>query len=135
MTCLVIAHDAGWVHNGLTLSNFIIEPETHRGVLIDFTNSVKIGSPAKSITKNKDDHPLEVMTKRPLVPATDLFMAQRVMRKLLGNTPITPRINALLNACALVNGRLNDARDVMRTFKDALLPIFGSPKFVEFKMP
>lgn len=135
LASLVIIHHSGFVHNGLTLSNFIIEPETHRGVLIDFTNSVAIGRPAKSITSDKDAHPAEVFSKKPLVPATDLFMAARLMRTLLGKTPISRRIDALLNACSLVNGRLNDAREVLISFKEALLPIFGQPKFVEFKMP
>lgn len=132
---IIITHRNGYIHNGLIPQNFTIVPETHQGFLLNFAGAVKIGEQAKIVTGQKEFHPPEVFAKKPLVPATDLFMAAKVMRQLLGKTPISKRIDALLRACEIENGRINSALEIYDDFKVALSNIFGPPTFVEFKMP
>ena len=131
---LAVIHHNGWIHANILPSNFIIFPETHYGMLISFTGAVRNNDTAVIAPGEKSFYPSEVFEKKPLNPATDIYMAAKIMRYLLGKTPISQRINALLNACELKSGRLSDAWQIHEEFGVALRKIYGEPKFIEFKM-
>lgn len=135
---LTIIHHNGYVHGNIIPENFIIYPETHYGMIVGFTGSVKIGEKAVIIAEScRDLYPPEIFNKKPLDQSTDIYMAAKVMWKLLGakgNAQLSPRIKGILNACTLTSGRLNDAWQIHESFGLALRKIFGEPKFIEFKM-
>lgn len=134
---LTIIHHNGYVHGNIIPENFIIYPETHYGMIVGFTGSVKIGEKAVVFSEdNRDLYPPEVFNKKPLDQTTDIYMAAKVMWKLIGENvgQLSPRIKGILNACTLNSGRLSDAWEIHEDFGVALRKIFGPPKFVEFKM-
>lgn len=120
-------HFSDYIHGNLTPSNFIIFPETHYGMLISFTSAGKEGDKAsiKSEYSSSDDI---------LSTSADIYSAVKIMRKLLGSTPVTKRMEGIFKSCELAWGN-NSAQAVFDDFKDALFRHFGPPTRAEFTMP
>jgi hypothetical protein len=122
----------------------LIRPSDHNGILIDWCYSVAIGEPIKAISKPyADDYPPEVPAKLGATPATDLYMAARLMVRLLGGSgaeppPSAPKpIQALLRACLIPAParRHSDAWQVLEDFHTILGELYGPPTFRPFRMP
>ena len=147
---LSLMHVAGYIHGAVTPANFLIFPESHRGVLTDFTSAVKIGDKLRVISdKYESYYPPEIFHtnaagERPYLNVTekhDVYMAAMCMKNLIAGKTSTiygysKKFEGLLNSC-LIGGyaRLNDAFQVHEDFGKILFDIYGKPKFTEFKMP
>jgi serine/threonine protein kinase len=143
LAALGTAHGLGLVHGAVLPEHVLIRPSDHNGVLIDWCYSVPIGEPIRAISRPRaDDYPPEVMAKQGATPATDLFMAARLMSRLLGGAgeppPGAPRpIQALLRACLIPSParRHSDAWQVLEDFHPILGDLYGPPVFRPFRMP
>jgi serine/threonine protein kinase len=124
-------HYSDYVHANLTPDNFIIFPETHYGMLVGFTSAVKNGEKSDTVS----EYSAPEVGKSALTPASDLWSAIKIIRKVLGKTPITPRMEGLFKSCEMTKHRNNDAFEVFNDFKDALFRHFGPPSRAEFTMP
>jgi hypothetical protein len=150
LTGLLVAHQAQVVHGAVIPKHFMICPSTpnaHDGILIDWSYAVRRGEKIKAICPTeKDFYPPEVFAKKPADYGVDIYMAAKVMIRLLGGTIIkdgatmpdtVPRpIKGLLKACLLAAGhRPKDVWDIFEDFEKTLKQLYGPRKFRPFAMP
>jgi serine/threonine protein kinase len=143
LAALGTAHGLGLVHGAVLPGHVLIRPSDHNGVLIDWCYSVPVGEPIKAISKpHVDDYPQEVTAREGATPATDLYMAARLMSRLLGGPGEPPAgapkpIQALLRACLIPSParRHPDAWQVLEDFRAILGDLYGPPTFRPFRMP
>lgn len=141
LAAMMVVSANGIVHAGIVPSNFIIHPETHNGVLVDFCYSVnpKQGEIVKVIIPEYTSHyPVEILNRMPVSPKTDVLMAAKLLVVLLGGQDKikNPRLNNLIRACFLgMNHRISGPIELYDDFQDVLNSIFGKRKFVPFEMP
>ena len=143
LAALGTAHGMRIVHGAVLPSHMLIRPSDHNGILIDWCYSVAVGAPVKAIsTPYAADYPPEVSAKQGATSATDLYMAARLMVRLLGGgaepPPSVPKpIQALLRACLIPAParRHSDAWQVLEDFRAILGDLYGPPTFRPFRMP
>jgi serine/threonine protein kinase len=136
LTALFTAHEAGYVHGAITPEHILIRPPDHNGVLIDWSYSVKTGKTVKAIVpKYRALYPSEILEKRPVSSATDLFMLAGCIKMLVKTAP--PAIEGLLRACLIpsLRHRESDACELFENFGQVLRRLYGAPKFRPFQMP
>ncbi|MCB0076812.1 MAG: hypothetical protein KDD73_05260 [Anaerolineales bacterium] len=146
LAALAVTHQAGLVHGAVLLDHLLIRPEDHNGILIDWCYAVPIGEKIRAICPAHDaDYPPEVLARRPATPATDLYMAARVMARLLGSADgsadALPRhlpaaLTAFLRGCLLPSPshRPNDAWALFDDFQTLLKKLYGPPSFRPFSI-
>lgn len=132
---LHLLHQFGYVHGSVTPDRFLIVPETHQGILVDFCYAVKADAKLRAFSPAwKAFYPPEVFAKKPLDNSADLFMASHVMSHILANTP--PPIAGILKACRLGKAhRTKTAHEVHVDFAKVLRRLYGPKKFRHFSMP
>ncbi|NNJ13116.1 molecular chaperone DnaJ [Chloroflexales bacterium ZM16-3] len=143
LAALGTAHGMGLVHGAVLPEHVLIRPSDHNGILLDWCYSGSIGEPIKAISRTyADDYPPEVAAKQAATSATDLYMAARLMVRLLGGgdepPDSTPKpIHALLRACLIPAParRHSDAWQVLDDFHTILGELYGPPTFRPFRMP
>ncbi len=127
LEALHLLHGQGYIHANLTPDRFLIVPETHQGILIDFCYARKVGQPAKAISpKWKGFYPDELLEKKELDLSADLYMVSNCMNYLLGadlkgliprGTPIA--LAGLLRSCWFGRAhRENSAKRLHADFKE-----------------
>ncbi len=144
LAALATSHSLGLVHGAIVPDHVLIRPADHNGILIDWCYSVQIGTPIKAISPAyADDYPPEVTARQAATTATDIYMAARLMIRLLGGQDgqppaRTPKpIHALLRACLIPAParRHQDAWQVLDDFRAILAELYGPPTFRPFRMP
>lgn len=137
---LLMAHQAGVVHAAVAPSHLMLHLPTHNAVLIDWSYAVKIGETAKALSPELESFvPLEVRTKLPLTPGTDLHMAAKLLLTMVGGENKLPQhppsVRGLFRACQLApNKRLTDVAGLYEKFNDELKRLYGPRKFRKFEM-
>lgn len=146
LAALGLCHDLGLVHGCLTLDHILVRLGDHGGCLVDWCYSVESGGAVLAVSPpHAADVAPEIHARRPVTPATDLYVAARCLVRLLGGSgPVetlparVPRpIRNLLAACLLPSPhrRARDAWEVMSDFRDILQRLFGPPAFRPFIFP
>ena len=133
LSSLITIHSCGWVHGNLKPENYIIYPETHYGMLTSFTGAVKSGEKGIIAPGDRSFYSPDLLNKKSLKEGADLYSAAKIMRYLLGSTPITKRMNGILSACERPENGMK-SEDIYDSFEDALFRHFGERKWVELKM-
>lgn len=145
LEALHLLHLEGYVHGNVTPDRFLINPDTHRGMLIDFCYAVKTGSKGKAISPAwKGIYPEELLAKKGLDGSSDVYMAAQCMHHLLGGEigkakmpgGIPVAIAGLLRACWLGRAhRTKTAQDVHKAFKVVRDGLRWPKGFRPFVMP
>jgi len=123
------------IHGCINTSNFLINPETHGGMLIDWCYSVNRGKPIKmAVAANISDYPPEVVSKNPATERTDTYMIGKTLLKLERDLPINMR--GFLRSISIDSYpyRPHGTYDLMTKFKSIQFELFGSPTFHPFTM-
>lgn len=135
-------HNRKIVHGAVTPEHFLVHPQDHGGMLIDWCYSSR-GKPVVAIApKFLDYYPSEVLGKLIPEPATDLYMLAKCAVKLLGGDPKrnhipekVPRAFAgLLRACLFLGPayRNRDAFELHDQFGEVMKGLVGKPVFRPF---
>jgi serine/threonine protein kinase len=146
---LMITHAAGIVHGAITPENILLRARDHHGMLINWVYSVPAGETVKAIIPSmRSLYPREILDKKPVSAATDIYMLARSMICVLmggyGNIldfarvfSVPSRIRGLLMACTLESQakRPEDVVALFQEFREVLRSTFGPPKFRPFAMP
>lgn len=137
---LLAAHQSQIIHGAVLPEHFVIFPESHNGILIDWCYAVAPGAPLRAIVPaRRGSYPLEVMVKRPATTAVDLYMAAVCLRSLLSDETFAnlPRpVVGLLRSCWLGPAhRPQDAWQLFNEFGELLKALYGPRKFRPFAMP
>lgn len=133
------AQRKGYVHGGITPDHLLYHPRSHGLKLVGW-GSVTETATAKPIPVLSEDwsalYPPEVPRKRPVHPATDVYMAMACM-KYAGDGLIPPRFKALFEHClaASPSARPVDAWEVQDKWKALASEQYGEPKYVELALP
>lgn len=140
LVALGLAHRAGVVHGAVLPRHVLIEPDAHGVVLVDWCCSVMSGSgdgemvPAL-VPGHEDWYPPEVVARRPCGPGTDLAMAARCMRWLMGDH--APReLRAFADGCRLpaLRARPDDAWRLLGELDEVLERCYGPRTFRPFSL-
>jgi len=146
LEALHLLHIQGIVHANLTPDNFLIVPDTHQGVLIDFCCARKTGQTAKAINLAWNGfYPPEVLAKKPLDFSSDICMVGYCMNYLLGASPsslstvpngVPLALAGLMKSCWLGQAhRSHSARQLHAEFKDVRKALGWSSAFRPFSLP
>lgn len=137
-------HQAGIVHGAVTPDHFLIHPESHNGVLVDWSYAVKIGEKLKAIPGKWSV--LYPDLKGKALPGLDINMAAGCFVYLVGgdclNRPykmpdIVPRaIQGFIRSC-LLTGKYQpqDALEVHKEFSELLKAVYGPRRYQKLEIP
>ncbi len=133
---LHLSHSAGIIHGGILPTHFIIYPENHGGLLIDWTQSVEIGKIINIISPAyKSFYPREIFNKSLVSSETDIYMLGKVGLYLIGEQDDYSRykLRCFMKGLCLENQltRPDSVSSLYDEFQDLLLSLFGKPRFVE----
>lgn len=125
------------VHLAVIPENVLIVPESHGLVLLDWCYSVAVGGKASAWVGGwRQLYPPEVLAGQPVSPATDIYMATRLMGLLMGaGAPAAMR--GFVAGCTLAQPgrRPQDAWELLRELDELLVMLYGPRKFRPFRMP
>lgn len=135
LEALHLLHEAGYVHGAVTPDRFLIVPQTHQGILIDFCYAAKIGGTVKAISPAwRASYAPEIPAKKPVDPSTDVYMAAGLLDYLVVDAPAP--VKSLLKACRLGRAhRIKTAREVHADFAKVLRRLYGPKRFRPFNLP
>jgi hypothetical protein len=145
LTVVGFCHRHDWMHAALLPGHVLIEAAGHGLRLVGWGQSVEKGQQIKNIPKKyKEWYPPEVLHKRPAGPATDLFVAARLMVYLAGGDPVTSwmpetvplAMRQFFSTCLLESARMrpDDAWAVMEDYDELLHRLYGPPKFIDLTL-
>ena len=136
LEALHLLHIYGYVHASVTPDSFIIVPETHQGMLIDFCYAVKYGENAVAYSdKWENNYAPETFQKKPLDFSSDIYNASFLLEYLI-NKSIPTEVNNIIKACRLGQTfRPKSAEGVYGDIAKIWRRLYGPKKFREFKMP
>jgi serine/threonine protein kinase len=145
---LVWVHRQGVTHGAITPDHILLNPETHGGMLIDWSYAVTEPKPLVAISAGYEHfYPPEVLRKAPAGPGVDLFMTARCMAALLAGkatqkivalpATVPQPIAGILDTCLIPSPvrRHTDAAQLYDDLKAVLHRLYGKPKFRKFTMP
>ncbi|MEU4833128.1 lipopolysaccharide kinase InaA family protein [Streptosporangium sp. NPDC023615] len=121
------AHRAGVVHGAVFGHHVLVHPIDHGLVLVDWSQSVPIGTPVTAlVARHRDDYPPEVMTRRPATPALDIHLATRCVAALMGDGA-PAAIRRFVRGSLL--GPPDDAWRLLAELDDLLDDLYGPRKY------
>lgn len=135
LTGLGWAHRAGVVHGAVLPAHVLIHPEEHGVVLVDWCYSVATGTPLTAlVAQHRTDYPPEALAKQPATPATDIYLATVLMRRLIRRPPAP--IARFLDGCLYDAPRMRpqDAWALLTELDEVLFACFGPRKFRPFTL-
>lgn len=136
LSVLGYAHRHGIVHGAILPDHLLYRPDSHGLVLIDWCYSVEIGNPLVArVKRHANDYAPEVARKFPAMAGLDIYMAVKAVTSLAERIP--RRFRALLEHCLAESpsARPQDAWEVQDKWVALAREEFGSPNFLEFKIP
>jgi len=141
LIALGYAHHTGIVHGAVVPEHVLIEPEQHGLMLIDWCYSVDTASIPDAritalVTARKSMYPPEVAARMPATPATDIYMASRVIALLLRDRAPQP-MRAFLAGCTSLNpgARPQNAWALLLELDELLKRLYGPRRFRPFRLP
>jgi serine/threonine protein kinase len=138
LVALGYAHRAGVVHGAVVAEHVLIHPDEHGLVLVDWCYSVlRDGDHVPAlVARHRDDYPPEVPARQPASPATDIYLAARTMRRLMG-TRAHPALLRFADGCLLPVPRMrpSDAWRLLAELDDLLEDLYGPRRFHPFVLP
>jgi hypothetical protein len=145
LTSLAFAHAFRILHCAVTPDHIMVNIENHAAMLVGWGQSVDLGGIVKyasSDWKAKDWYPTEILCKKGVTPATDIYMAAKCMRfaGLKSNPHVygtdeyraEDQVSRFVDSC-LLEGQLmrpQGAFELHDRFGNILESIYGPPKFV-----
>lgn len=140
LSCLGYVHRHGIIHGAITPEHLLYHPGNHTMVLVDWCFSTKMGEivPAYS-PKFKDMCAPEILLKRNVGVATDLYMAARCMWNAASfkKGSIPDRFKSIFDWCVIdyQGSRPHDAWKLQDLWRKAAKEVYGEPKFVPLTVP
>lgn len=122
------------VHGAVWPENIVIIPEDHGLVLINWHLAVPIGETVPAVVRShRDETPPEILAQEAVGPATDIYMAAKTMKLLMG-PKIPPQIDAFVQGCTLsVPSRPQDPWELLGELDELLERLYGPKKFRAFQ--
>ncbi len=130
----------GFVHGGITPDHLLYHPKSHGLTLVGW-GSVTVTSQAKPIPILSSDwsfiYPPEVPRKRPVHPATDIYMAAASIFYAAGVHGTPARFKPLFEHCMAASpaSRPVDAWAILDRFKSLAQEEYGDPRYIELVLP
>lgn len=123
------------VHGAVLPPHILVNPENHGGMLIGWGQAVKVGQPLTVISNDyRTWYPPEVFAKKPLTPATDVFMLAKCLMG-LARRDFSIQLLNVLRGCVIPNpARRPHIDDVSLQWRDAARAVYGKRKFVPLKL-
>jgi hypothetical protein len=124
------------VHGAVLAPHVLIHPAEHGLVLIDWCYSVTPGVRIPALVSEfRDDYPPEVTGRQPAGPATDIYLATVLMRRLMRDPP--PALRRFADGCLYDAPRMRpqDAWALLAEFDELLEDLYGPRRFRPFAMP
>jgi serine/threonine protein kinase len=129
------AHRAGVVHGAVLPEHVLIHPAEHGLVLIDWCYSVAPGERIPAlVAKHRAAYPPEVAARAAATPATDIFMATGLMRRLIKDPPAALRRFAAGCEYDAPRMRPPDAWLLLAEFDELLENLYGPRRFRPFQI-
>jgi hypothetical protein len=131
LVAIGLAHQAGVVHGAVFGHHVLVHPIEHGLVLVDWCQSVPVGSPlTAALARHRDEYPPEVTARQPATEATDVYLATRCVAALMGDSPPRP-IRAFIRGCTLApqRQRPHDAWRLLAELDELLQRLYGPRKY------
>lgn len=135
---LWMSHLKGVIHGAITPDHVLVYPDDHGLELLDWTCSCKIGKKVVAYNPEyKTFYAPEILEKKPVSPATDIYMAAMTIIYILGGDSmlknVPSNVSDLLRKCISqdVSKRPQDAEIFHGEFGNAL----GKKEFAKFIVP
>lgn len=127
LVALGAAHRAGVVHGAVFGHHVLVHPIDHGLVLVDWSQSVPLGSPLTVlVARHRDDYPPEVPARGPATEATDIHLATRCVAALMGER-VPTAIRRFLRGSLISPPR--DAWRLLGELDDLLDDLYGPRKY------
>lgn len=145
LSAIGYATQIGFVHGAVLPPHLLFHPESHGLQLVDWTLAIPVGKAIVTApAAYKDWYPPECLAKKPVTPATDIYMAAKCLLWLAGGDPVAETfpdnipiaLKGYLQGCLLKSPsmRPQDAWKMLEEVSDVGYRLYGAPKFVELKV-
>lgn len=138
LAVLGIVHRAGVIHSAVSPEHVLVEPVSHKIVLVGWGQSVKDGAIVKYGSAKYDGSwlPREIIARQPAGPGTDIFMAAVCMNQLFGASAPPRKMGTFFRSCIMggLKMRPDDAWNLLDEFDVMLREIFGKPRYINLEM-
>ncbi|HET7487435.1 MAG TPA: hypothetical protein VFJ85_05855 [Acidimicrobiales bacterium] len=137
LVALGAAHRAGAVHGAVVPDHVHIHPGDHGLVLAGWYFAVDEGGLVPALVgRYRSWYPPEVPARRPATPATDLYLAARLLAHLVGTSLPRP-LRAFVAGCTLPDParRPADAWRLLAEFDEVVERLWGPRRFRPFHLP
>lgn len=131
-------HSVGIVYGAALPDHILIHPEMHGLILPDWTYSTAIGSTAKVMAESARVVPGELVEKKPVTPATDIYSAAITAEFLMGvnlrsDTRSGRALRAFIFGCTLSQRqRPQDALGLLAEYDWLIQDLWGRRQFRPF---
>lgn len=130
-------HDIGVVHGAVVPDHMLMELSAHGFVLVDYSYASTEGSIIPAFAKGWEKaYPDEVGVKLTPTPATDLYMAAKVLEYGMGEQ--APRqLRAFVKGCTVGTqaNRPGNAWELLAEFTELIERLYGPRRFRVFRLP
>ena len=134
---LLVAQQAGVVHNAIIPEHVLIHPGKHNAKLCGWSYATRGRLPAFAyVARRAEFYAPEVLAKKPTTTATDLYMAVKTILSIVHPVTIPRNISGLFKTCLLAQrNRPQDVWSLFEEFGRELVQAYGPNKFRTFTMP
>lgn len=143
------AHERGTVHGALIPPHTIVHPIDHGAKVLDWSYAVALKDKEPRVramsTAWRSFYAPEIPERRPVSPATDVYMSAKCALALLGGNvetnempaSVPDEVQKFIKVCLdpLPNMRPPNAWDLLEEFDKLLRKIVGKPVYRPFSMP
>jgi hypothetical protein len=136
LTALGWAHEAGVVHGAVLPEHVLIHPAEHGVVLVDWCYAVAPGQPLTAVVAaHRDRYPPEALARRPVSPATDIYLATVTVQRLVGRRMPAP-MRRFVAGCLYDAPRMRPqhAWQLLAELDDLLGHLYGPRRFRPFTL-
>jgi hypothetical protein len=136
LSILGFTHLHGMLHGSILGDHLLYNCATHGLMLVDWCYSLEIGKIASVIPAgSKASYPVEVIRKKPVSGATDLYMLMKLIKSTWKVIPA--RMRALVDWASAVspNARPSDVWLFQKRWAEAAQEVYGKPTFIPLVLP
>jgi hypothetical protein len=127
LVAIGLAHRSGVVHGAVFGHHVLVHPIDHGLVLVDWSQSVPLGSPITAlVARHRGDYPAGVLARKPATAATDIHLATRCVAALMGTHVPAPVRRFVQGSLVSPPG---DAWRLLAELDDLLDDLYGSRQY------
>lgn len=134
LTAIGYAHTKEWINCGITPQHVLFNADNHGAMLLGWIHATQPNHECRIVSKKyRGWYPDEILKAKKPLPASDVYMAAKLMIHLAGGMQHMPDpMRSFMKGCLLQSPAMRggDAWEIHDQFDSLLFELYGPPRFV-----